>query len=265
MFERYLKCWDLTPDGDPIRTHSSDLLPVRWNGVPAMLKIARSDEERRGAALVAWWNGNGAARVLAQDENAVLVERATGDRSLTKIARSGGDDDASRIICDVAAQLHATRNRPPPGLVPLNAWFAELPPAAATHGGILRKAAATARDLLGAQLDICVLHGDLHHGNVLDFGARGWLAIDPKGLIGERGFDFANIFCNPDFEIATAPGRLAHQARVVAEAAHLDRVRLLKWIVAYAGLSAGWTIGEGGNATLALTVAEIAAAAIAAA
>jgi streptomycin 6-kinase len=33
--------------------------------------------------------------------------------------------------------------------------------------------------------------------DVPDFGARGWLAIDPKGLYGERGFDYANIFCNP--------------------------------------------------------------------
>jgi streptomycin 6-kinase len=70
-------------------------------------------------------------------------------------------------------------------------------------------------------------------------GPRGWLAIDPKGLCGESGFDFVNIFCNPDFALATAPGRLVRQATVVAEVAGLERKRLLQWILSYAGISPG--------------------------
>lgn len=89
-----------------------------------------------------------------------------------------------------------------------------------------------------------VLHGDMHHGNVLNFGARGWLAIDPKGLIGERYFDHANLFCNPSDELVFRPGRLSRQLGIVAEAAHLDRARLLRWIVAWAGLSAAFLIGD---------------------
>jgi streptomycin 6-kinase len=46
-----------------------------------------------------------------------------------------------------------------------------------------------------------VLHGDLHHDNVLDFGRRGWLAIDPHGLFGERGFDYANNSPTPTLAI----------------------------------------------------------------
>ena len=263
MFDRYLKRWNLTRDGIPIVTHSSDLLPVRQDGRPAMLKIAREAEERRGAGLMAWWDGDGAARVLAHEGDAVLLERATGNRSLTAMARDGADDEASRILCDVAARLHAPRNRALPDLIPLSAWFAELEPAAAKHGGVLARAADTARGLLSEQRESAVLHGDLHHGNVLDFGARGWLAIDPKRLLGERAFDFANIFRNPDLEIAKAPGRLARQASVIAEAARLDRSRLLRWVLAYAGLSAAWSLNDGDDATLDLTIAEIAAAEIA--
>src|SRR5260370_40949811 len=84
----------------------------------------------------------------------------------------------------------------------------------------------------------------MHHGNVLNFGSRGWLAIDPKCLVGERYFDYANIFCNPDLETATMPGRLARQLRVVADAAHLERRRLLAWVRAWAGLSAGVSLGD---------------------
>jgi len=89
-----------------------------------------------------------------------------------------------------------------------------------------------------------------------------WLAIDPKGLLGERGFDFANIFCNPDGPIATAPGRLKRQIDVVASAAALEHRRLLKWVLAYAGLSAAWSLGEGERPNLALAVAAQAAAAL---
>ena len=120
-----------------------------------------------------------------------------------------------------------------------------------------------ARELLAAPQDVTVLHGDLHHGNILDFGPRGWLAIDPKGLLGERGFDFANIFCNPDLAVATTPGRLARQVDIVALATGLGRSRLLKWILAYAGLSAAWTLGEGERPHLALAIAELAAAELA--
>ena len=50
----HLARWDLVPDGEPITTPSSLLLAVRHNGVPAMLKIAREEEERRGGALMAY-------------------------------------------------------------------------------------------------------------------------------------------------------------------------------------------------------------------
>jgi streptomycin 6-kinase len=265
MFGPHLRHWNLVSDGEPIATHSSDLLPVRSGDTPAMLKVARSEEERRGASLMAWWDGTGAARVLAHHGDAILLERAVGRRSLTSMAHQGHDDEASRIICGVAAKLHAHHGSPPATLVPLSNWYAELSHAAGTDGGIFTQAAATAAELLFSPQEVCVLHGDLHHGNVLDFGARGWLAIDPKGLIGDRGFDFANVLCNPDSEIATAPGRMVRQINVVAETARLDPARLLRWVLAYAGLSAAWTIGEGGDPTLALTMAHMAAAEIAAA
>jgi streptomycin 6-kinase len=160
----------------------------------------------------------------------------------------------------VLAQLHAPRVRPAPALVPLTVWFEALGPAAAALGGTLRLAAATAARLLATQQDIVVLHGDMHHGNVLDFGARGWLAIDPKGLIGDRCFDYANMFCNPDNGIATMPGRLGRQVAVVTAAAQLERGRLLAWIIAWAGLSAAFAHDDGLPGRDILAVAERAAA-----
>jgi streptomycin 6-kinase len=256
----HLARWDLVPDGEPITTSSSLLLAVRHNGMPAMLKIAREEEERRGGALMAWWDGDGAARVLAQHGPALLLERATGPRSLAVMAADGRDDEASRILCDVAARLHVSRAASLPDLVPLTRWFEALAPAARTHGGLLARADAAAQALLADPRDVVVLHGDIHHGNVLDGGERGWLAIDPKGLSGERTFDFVNILRNPDAAVALAPGRFDHQVEVLAAAASVDRRRLLDWTLAFAGLSAAWHLADDTPADLDFAIAALAAA-----
>ena len=259
MFDDYLARWALTPDGEPIATPFSRLLPVRREGAPAMLKIAMAAEEKLGGRLMVWWDGQGAARVLAYDGDALLLERATGTNSLSHFARNGRDEEATRILCAAIAKLHAVRKSPPADLVPLARWFADLAPAAATHGGILTRCAEVARELLAAPQGIVVLHGDIHHDNVLDFGARGWLAIDPKGLIGERGFDYANIFCNPDYATATARERLLTRVTTVAEESGIERTRLLKWILAWTGLSAAWFLNENQAADADFTVAQLAA------
>ena len=254
----YVTRWNLTPDGNPITTPNSELVPVRFRGLSAMLKIATEAEESFGGGLMVWWNGDGAACVYAHDGPALLMERAMGQNSLAVMTRSGRDDDACRILCQVAARLHVLRNSPPV-TIPLADRFQELWPMA-ERGGVWTVCAQTARELLATQSDEVILHGDLHHGNVLDFGERGWRAIDPKGLGGERGFEFAALFLNPDFETASAAGRVARRAEVIAEAAGLDKARLLRWVLAFAGLSAAWSGGTGEWAENALAIAAFTAA-----
>jgi streptomycin 6-kinase len=267
MFDPFLARWNLVPDGAPVVTRSARLLPVRRNGEAAMLKIATEAEERFGSVLMNWWDGRGAARVLAMDGDAILLERAQGGRSLSALARAGRDDEATGIICDVIAQLHAPRAKPLPELIPLPVWFRELEPAAATHGGILARAAASARGLLADPRDETALHGDIHHDNILDFADRGWLAIDPKRLFGERGFDYANLFCNPDLTdpsrpVATSRGTFARRLAIVAERSGIDRRRLLEWIIAWTGLSAAWFIGAGESPEIDFRIAALAIAEI---
>jgi streptomycin 6-kinase len=261
-FDPWLARWGLTPDGEGFETRfGSRLLPVTRRGERAMLKIASHEEERRGGELMAWWGGEGAARVLEREAMAILLERLDGPRGLAAMVCAGEDDEATRILCRVAAGLHAARTAPPPrSLTPLDVWFRALWPAADAQGGVFAKAAQTAGDLLGQPRDPVVLHGDLHHDNVLDGGPRGWLAIDPKGLVGERDFEFANLFRNPDAQIALSPGRLRRQARIVAAQARVDETRLLRWILAYAGLGAAWSLQSGHDAGPGLAIAALAAA-----
>ncbi|AXC48591.1 APH(6) family putative aminoglycoside O-phosphotransferase [Paracoccus suum] len=263
----WVDLWHLVQDGEPITTRGAELLPVRWRGAPAMLKLATEEEEKLGGALLEWWQGVGAARLFAAEGDAILMERATGTRSLSHYARNGRDEEATAILCDTVASLHAPRTGPRPELVPLEIWFRELEPAARTHGGLLARSHREAQALLSSQRDIRVLHGDIHHDNVLDFGARGWLAIDPKRVAGDRAFDYANIFTNPDLDdpsipVSTRPERFASRLDIVIEQSGLGRERLLRWLIAWCGLSAAWFISDDESPALDFAVMEFAIAAL---
>jgi streptomycin 6-kinase len=261
LFEPWLALWRLVPDGAAFTTRfNSQILPVLSEGRPAILKIASGEEEIRGGALLAWYGGDGAVRVFAREGAAILLERASGPESLAAMARAGRDDEATGILCGCASALHRKRETSPPAsLVPLDIWYRALPRGAAQRGGVFARAWPVANALLAQRTDIVPLHGDLHHENVLN-SARGWLVIDPKGLIGERAFEFANLFRNPDATTALAPGRLRRQLAIVCREARLDPRRLLEWIFTYAALGAIWSLDEGHDkeAAAGIAIAELA-------
>ena len=262
--DRYLDAWRLTPDGMPFRTPSSWLRPVRSNGVAAMLKMPFDDEERVAIPVLAWFEGDGAARVLRWDKEAQLIERLADDVSLVAMAEGGQDSAATRIICGVIARLHGPRSTPPPDcLIPLRRRFRDLEKMAsvASEGRVLYRAAwVEAQELMATASAEVVLHGDVHHGNVLHDPQRGWVAIDPKGLIGPRGYDYANILHNTISALPLAPGRLRGQAEIIVGEANLPLREVLGWAFAHAALSAAWSTHTGESADLALAIAEIARA-----
>lgn len=260
-FEPWLTAWGLTPDGEAITAGASSslILPVRRDGAPAILKVAVDAEEKRGGAVMAYYAGGGAAEVLAHDDQAVLLERLDGPRSLVEMAHGGEDEAACRILCETAARLQAPRPGPlPQALIHLEPWFAALWPRAEADGGFFAKAARIARELLARDQAHVVLHGDIHHGNVLDGGDRGWGAIDPKGLIGPRGYDYANMICNPDAH--TARRHFNRRLEIVSQMSEQSREDVLKWLAAYTGLSASWTLSVAGDPWQALDTGGLALA-----
>lgn len=266
-FKPWLNRWELIPDGTPLITHTSQLLPVKTatDGMKAMLKITADKDEQTGNALMAWWGGNGAAQVIAYENEAILLERAVGSASLSAMSREGQDDKACRIMCLAANRLHTSQKHPLPQLTPLHEWFFPLKAAARKYRGILTRSAEISEELLSTPYDVVALHGDLHHDNILDFGSSGWLAIDPKGVKGERGFDYANIFTNPDLanpvpQVATVPEIFKQRLTTVTEMAGLDRERLLMWIIVWCGLSTTWLLESNETISTTLKVAELAIA-----
>lgn len=272
LFNTYLQRWSAQAAGKPFTTATSDLLAVSLTGkfenLPAMIKVTRDLDERIGGQVLQWRHGDGAARVYACDpeSGALLMERATGSKHLLRMALEGEDDAATTCICKTLHQLHSNRpSAPPENLLPLTDFFRSLAPMAQQEGGLMAECAMVAEELLRDQRERVVLHGDAHHSNILDFDQRGWLAIDPKRVTGERYYDYVNVLCNPDLKTCTDPVRFARQVAVVIDVAGLERQRLLRWVMAHAALSAAWFLEDGlrTQANVELAVAHLAQQALA--
>lgn len=248
VFTSPISKWGIVPDGAEVETPSSWLLPVRNASSLAMLKVYKpASDERNGSDYLKYLGGIGAVRVLEADGSALLMERATGSRSLKNMVVDGEDDRASEILADTISLLHAPRSdSAPKSLIPLELQFASLFKRANEHP-LLNLAATTAQDLLRRQRDVIPLHGDLHHSNVLDGGSRGWLAIDPKALIGDRTYEVANVLANPwpHSDIVHSTDRVARLANHYATRLEMDAGRILAFGLAHAGLSACWDLDDG--------------------
>ena len=224
-----------------------------------MLKTSDQVDEIRGFALLHWWNGVGAVRLLERDRNTILMERATGSMSLLSMSHAGNDAQAVSIICDVLDRLSAAGAGKPPPLIPLADWFAALFASESTEP-FMRRGQQFGAELLAISAPASILHGDMHHGNVVQLSSGEWRAIDPQGLLGPRAFDYANIFRNPDLAIAANADCFRTRLDQITTRAGIDRLALLKWIVALCALSHSWGDDTELPAGADRTIAELALA-----
>lgn len=245
--------WSLTDPAFVTETATSVIYRVAHaDQGPAALKLLKpgaGDDEARGGALLAWYGGHGAARVFGLAPDAVLMEWLPGG-TLGDLARAGRDDMATSILVDVVERLHARRAASPPELTSLRRRFASLfrngpepwPPGARP---LVARAAAIAEGLLDAETPAEPLHGDIHHDNILSTGET-WAAIDPKGLIGDPAYDYANSFQNPERAetLVVDAGRVARHATALSERTGIPRRHLLAWAVAHTALSGAWGIED---------------------
>ena len=243
-FQPWLDRWLLTPDGEPFASIWSRLLPVRRDGQALMLKACMAGQEVHGSAFLAGYEGRGAVRVLEREADAVLLERAEGPLNLADIAREQGEDAAYAILSGAIARLQSAAGPFPVAPIPLETWFSVIPEASAFAGGVYARAEAVLQRLLATTLATAPLHGDLHHGNLLDGGVRGWLAIDPKGLKGDPACDYAIMLLAGEGPAGVAVpevvrGRLAR----ISALADLPPSRLAGWTLCVSAQYAGWFHG----------------------
>jgi len=221
---------------------------TRADGTPAVLKLGPPTAGHLQAEAFALdaFDGHGAVRVLDRDDErgALLLERALPG------TRARGEDEA---VADVMCRLHRD---PPPGC-PLPA-LATLRTAFVAHldrfpgdGPLPRRWVDRANqmflDLDSSAERTVVLHGDLHHDNVLAATREPWLAIDPAGLIGDPGFDAGAMLYNPEPAVHNEALLQLVPARVelIADRLGLPIERVRAWGFVMAVLSEVWTADGG--------------------
>ena len=249
----YLSAWDLSNPQLLTQTMTSHIYTVTQGAETVILKLlsASETEEQRGAAALRCFGGRGVVSLLRSDENAHLMEYASGDELVTLVQR-GEDEAATKIIAQVIQQIHSVPQEASfEGLLGLDQWFGELFNKAeadrqADIHSIYVRSASLAKRLLADPRDVRVLHGDIHHRNIRQ-SPRGWLAFDPKGLFGERTYDCANTLCNPPIpELVHNEKRLLINAAILADTLAIDLSRVLEYTYAYACLNASqWVLRLG--------------------
>ena len=269
--KHYLEAWNLSDPQPLTETATSRLYIVTRAGERVILKLQTDyawAEQRSSAALVCF-GGHGAVRLYQRDEKAQLIEYADG-ADLVTLVEAGDDAGATRIIAGVLNQMHSV-GQPASceGVLPLDRWFeplfskAEADKRSGVESIYVRAARVTGR-LLADPRDVRVLHGDMHHRNIRQ-SARGWLAFDANGLVGERAYDCANTLCNPyrgipqhDDLVHNEP-RLLRNAGILADGLGIDRARVLAFTFAYTCLNAcqWWSLQNDDVIQWSLEIAEI--------
>jgi len=222
------------------------------DGTPVVLKVNFPEEESEHEAdALVHWAGEGAIRLLAEnrERRALLLEHCEPGTQLWMIADG---DEANRIAAHVLRRIW----HPPPAPSPFRPLAAE----AARWGEEIRRewealgrpferrlvdeAGAACRELGPAQGEAVVLHQDFHGGNVLRSEREGWLAIDPKPLVGEREFDAASLLRDRRSELVSpgAARTVRRRLDLLSAELALDRERMRRWGIAHA---LAWGIGEG--------------------
>ncbi|WP_417159200.1 aminoglycoside phosphotransferase family protein [Streptomyces gilvifuscus] len=246
LTEDFLGRWALRPDGDPMHGVSALVLPVlRADGTPAVLKLQLLDEESEGepVALRAW-DGDGAVRLLDHDPatGTMLLERLDAGRMLCTLP---GTREAVLVIARLLA--HLTALPAPPGLRRLGdiaramlertpRALERVPDAGARR--LIADCAAAVREVAGEPGDR-LLHWDLHDENVLASDRAPWLAIDPKPLAGDPGFELWPALHNR-FEADEIRWRFDAMTDVLA----LDRARARAWTLGRLLQNALWDIED---------------------
>jgi streptomycin 6-kinase len=256
---------------DTLETQSSFIAFGKRGDQSVVLKVIRQpgDEWRCGEVLAAF-DGRGVARVYEYAEGAVLLERLNPGTPLASIALDDRDEEATEILAAVIGQmshppeLDESLRRPLKAIVSAQDWGKRFHRYLASGdkqipASLVEQGRQVYFDLCASQRDVRLLHGDLQHYNVLFDSDRGWLAIDPKGVMGEVEYEIGAGLRNPHEkpELFASPEAVERRLRCFETKLGLDSDRALAWGFAQAVLSAIWSVEDGfevdaGNPSLSL-------------
>jgi streptomycin 6-kinase len=235
-----------------VQETENSVLAFGWRDrQPVVVKIIKNNsDEWRSSQILDAFEGRGVVRVYDSVDGALLLERLIPGDSLVGMALSDSDDRATAIL---AATIGRMSPRNEPGKVPTaKDWGLAFQRYRASHDQqvpvhLLSHAERLYSELTESQTRVRLLHGDLHHDNVVLDDDRGWLAVDPKGVIAEPEYEVGAALRNPfDRPVLFAdPVTIHKRVDRFARDLALDAARVLSWAFAQAVLSAVWTVEDG--------------------
>jgi streptomycin 6-kinase len=241
--------WRLTV-GAPYELSFNWVAPARRaDGTPAVLKLgvpSAADQSHEAAAL-SFFAGAGAAALLDRDEDrgALLLERVEPGHTLRTLVPEH-DERATAVLIDTMRRLH----RPaPPGLAcaeltsyrdDFAAHLRRFPGDGPIPRRLVERAAGLFDELCASAERRVVLHGDLHHENVLAGTREPWLAIDPHGLLGDPGYEVGAVLYNPFDGDEPVLDLLPARIEQFADGLDMPIERVVAWGFVQAVLSEVW-------------------------
>lgn len=222
----------------PGLSHNYVAIAQRRGGDTVVAKLHRPDDPEacsERAALIAF-DGRASARLLWHDValSVGVLEHVRPGASVAALPDPAATDVAGALLI----QLHQAP--PPPEAIALWSWLGALWREAGGWGASGRR---LAQQLLDTAPPPVLLHGDLHHANVL-LGPEGYVSIDPKGLIGDPAFDAVMWLANA-LDVPDPAATLAARAIRLAEHLGCGPDRIVRWAVVQSLLSASWAVSGG--------------------
>lgn len=250
--------WSLELD-EPFENLSYNLvLPGRMaDGTEIVLKVGVPCHELlTEAAALSLFDGKGAARLFDADapRGILLMERIAPGTPLYKLQEdSEATSTAAKLMRRLWRTPHADHSFPS-----LAIWFRAFERLREIFDGgsgpfppeLIAKAENMFTELNASSDHNVILHGDLHHANILFSTKRGWVAIDPKGIVGDRGYEVGSFMLN-QLPIGTSESAtmkvLTRRLSIFSDELRIGRERLARWAFCYAVLSALWDFEESGE------------------
>ena len=248
--------WGLT-DVQPSSNLSYNFVAFAKRGdeqVVLKMGVPNSDMESEIAAL-RLFNGEGACRLIDYDEEKswMLLERLRPGVMLSTLEN---DEEATHIAADVMQKIW----RPAPKddvFIRLSDWFDGLKGLRSMFNGrtgplnekLVQRVEHSVKDFLAENHQPVLMHGDFHHFNILS-SERGWLVIDPKGVIGPAGYEVGPLLINPWGDLLSGKNYRQMTKRridILHERLGFERERIREWGLAHAVLSAWWSIEDNGD------------------
>jgi streptomycin 6-kinase len=230
--------------------HSDKLGPV------VIKSSALADEFQSEATALQLAAGGNVARLydLDLDRTVMVMERIVPGVQLRDVALS--DDDKTRLAAETIATFW--RDVPDPSdLHPLRRWMRALfdwsPRPDLIDPDLIQRAQEQATSLLARSTRSCLLHGDFQHHNLLQRASGELVIIDPKGVYGDPGFEFAAWMYNPEGVTARADylDLATRRVAICSDVWGIDQQTLIEWAFVGAVLSMCWWNAESGPEDLA--------------